>query len=357
MSATHRDQRSRNAQSAFTLIELLVVIAIIATLIGILLPSLGAARRSAREAVCSVRMRQLSTLIGTYGNANREWIPTLNWRAGVDYSEISEGPASDTSQATRDQAMYLARTRLNWDIEQFGEAFLPGSNWTMVLSDFSPAFLASEVDLCPEDRDSILYREAILEDATGETFLSLPGRPLPDASDGFARMAAIGSTYRLVPSAYSPDRASGDITTVEQGEFHRQVLVASNTPLGGRRVASVVFASGKVMLMDAYDRHSSSRRRYFLWDNAAQPLGFFDGSVRSKRAVDANLGFRPNDPTNSEPTSVAYRPDVSWEPPAPNGESEIVLPGRFGWTRDGLRGIDYGGRETSTGQPRPMGMP
>jgi prepilin-type N-terminal cleavage/methylation domain-containing protein len=337
---------------AFTLIELLVVIAIIATLIGILLPALGAARRSARETVCGVRMREMMGVVHAYGNTHREKIPTLNWRSGVDYPQITDGPADDNGQAIRDQAMLIARERLNWEIERFADAFLPGSNWTMVLDDFGPSFLGSAIDICPEERDALRWRDAILEDATGETYLGMGDRPLPDQADGFARMGPISSTYEIVPAAYSPDRGTGTVGTVEQGDFHRQVRSPGNTPLGGRRAASVTFPSGKVLLHDVYDRHSDSRTRYFLWPNARQPLGFFDGSVRTKNAADANPGFRPNDATSPDPTDVVYRPDPRWEPDAPNGEDTITVPGRFRWTRGGLRGIDYGGGEISTGQTR-----
>jgi prepilin-type N-terminal cleavage/methylation domain-containing protein/prepilin-type processing-associated H-X9-DG protein len=59
-----------NSGRAFTLIELLVVIAIIAVLMGILMPSLRAARESARGAVCLSNLRQLSVAWTLYVDGN-----------------------------------------------------------------------------------------------------------------------------------------------------------------------------------------------------------------------------------------------------------------------------------------------
>lgn len=59
----------------FTLIELLVVIAIIALLIGILLPSLGAARKQAKVLVCGTRLQQLGVGLTLYLNDHDETLP------------------------------------------------------------------------------------------------------------------------------------------------------------------------------------------------------------------------------------------------------------------------------------------
>ena len=65
----------RPGNHAFTLIELLVVISIIALLVGILLPALGAARRSAQRAVCLSNMRQIGVAMTAYTTNNKGFLP------------------------------------------------------------------------------------------------------------------------------------------------------------------------------------------------------------------------------------------------------------------------------------------
>jgi prepilin-type N-terminal cleavage/methylation domain-containing protein/prepilin-type processing-associated H-X9-DG protein len=60
----------------FTLIELLVAIAIIASLVGILLPSLSRARELAQRAACAANLRNLGLAVNFYANENDEWLPS-----------------------------------------------------------------------------------------------------------------------------------------------------------------------------------------------------------------------------------------------------------------------------------------
>src|SRR3990170_3929023 len=61
-----RNGRRSSTRGGFTLIELLVVIAIIALLIAILLPSLEAARRQAKQNTCLSRIKNIGTSSRVY---------------------------------------------------------------------------------------------------------------------------------------------------------------------------------------------------------------------------------------------------------------------------------------------------
>ncbi|MEM8756971.1 MAG: prepilin-type N-terminal cleavage/methylation domain-containing protein [Planctomycetota bacterium] len=71
-----RSPRTTN-RPGFTLIELLVVISIIALLIGILLPALGQARRSAQRTADLSNIRQMGLAFTTYANDFEDWYPVL----------------------------------------------------------------------------------------------------------------------------------------------------------------------------------------------------------------------------------------------------------------------------------------
>ncbi len=82
----------RRRNDGFTLIELLVVIAIIAILVGILLPSLGAARERGRVMVCQSNVRQLATAAVLYAQDFKETVWSVNeWLRLPDHTGTAPG--------------------------------------------------------------------------------------------------------------------------------------------------------------------------------------------------------------------------------------------------------------------------
>ena len=68
-------KQKHSRTKGFTLIELLVVISIIALLIGILLPALGAARKSAQAIVCGGNQRSVGQAMTTYTTDGKDLYP------------------------------------------------------------------------------------------------------------------------------------------------------------------------------------------------------------------------------------------------------------------------------------------
>jgi len=353
------------ARRAFTLIELLIVIVIIALLIAILLPALGDARRSGKLTLCSANMKQLGTSMFSYAADHDDRIANLNWRAKMrsanadtDIEDKLRQTHSDADAAMM-ECVQLVRQFNGQDIDiprVKGLGFPYPYMTPLVLADYLSGKIPEKGIVCPEDRWRLLWQTDPVN--YRDRFSELPLEAKVNARQMEGDMFPYSSSYEVTAGSY--DRFQSRISGIDEGSrvgqfrTHRKWAANQGVQLGEKiPMSTVSFPSQKVFFMDLYQRHYG-KDMFYANKEARQPLLSFDGNVTVRQTQDANQGWDPRAPNSDPGPSVYDFEPEGWEVPLKNGswEGAETVEGYYRWTRGGLRGIDFGGQELSTGQPR-----
>ncbi len=347
-----RGSRSTSQARAFTLIELLVVIAIIALLITILLPALGSARRAARLALCQSNIRQMLVGHHAYASTYRDHIAAFN--GIVEDADEYERHAFFPNMYDADYQAWAILTKAT-DRAKGDNAIPPFVRYNhsytttleqhayFMLNDFLDGGVLSKIAVCSEDRARLSWRA----DPLGID--SNPFKPTKGFNAENMEWWPYSSSYQLDPGAMTRKSTRDLATTYAQAGSHDIYETGVKFAwVGGRKISEVSFPAQKVALMDSQDRHVAKKEIFFLYPDAKQPLGFFDGSVSVRLTADAGEGENrkllyatPTPP----PVSFTYSPDAGFESPQPAGRKgkDLQVRGYYRWTSRNLSGVDFGG--------------
>lgn len=332
------------AARGFTLIELLLVVAIIALLVGILLPALGNARKAARTGVCQSNMRQQGVAMHTYAADFKERLYSFSWQKNQSLSNFGDlnGATSDVDAACNQMVDIVRRLgdRTQAETPKFtAGSFFPYLRYShLVLQDYLGTRLPDPTVACPEDQDQKRWGL----DPRGYD----QGKYQPNYGTGGINWRwPYRSNYWITVGAFDKNVVGQRARPADYG--HLFVTTGPTVKYGNRTMSEISFPGSKVFSYEQYGRHTNQAfdyRTYFGLDTSKIVVQMFDNSVALRNSKDANRGnANPNVPMGTVSTTAYNADGTTPDPRAPNGS--ILSYVRFQYTRGGLKGIDFGGKE------------
>jgi prepilin-type processing-associated H-X9-DG protein len=324
------------------------VIAIIALLVGLLLPALGAARNAAKLTLCATQMQQLGVSSASYAVDHKDYIWNYSWRvrhaAGSEFGDLRS--VSSDMDAQRSQYVDTFR-RITGRNHARETTLLPQILYGhFVLFDYLAARLPEPVYTCPSDRVRLGWAKNI-DDYLAGNAAPYPGSVNPPIADGNRAIRwAYSSSYEVTISAFDglqTSAAPSDYTRRLRNVQNNHFLFSATTvwKLDQQLISQVSFPSLKVFLHEGHARHAK-RHTYYAYPGASVNVLMFDGSVAFRNNNDADQGWDPWAPGNPNGYQYDYAPDA-WEPRAVSSTGRDRVYGFYRYTRNGLRGVDFGG--------------
>jgi len=327
-------------------------------------------------------MRQLTSAMNTYATSYEDRIASFTWQpratlggqpryGGTEYADIrarmaSIGPNEPHTTTAALQAVDIMRRRTGMTQTEMGMigGWVPHVWYThLILQDFLAARLPEKLVVSPADRHRLNWQR----DA-GRLYWQgywLPFQPeqyqLNSATSygGTLWRNVFSSSYQFVPASFDQLQSQGirqAAGTTVSGRLYQNgdenvFFVSQFNRLGGLRMSDVSFPSQKTVMHDNEDRHfQKNEALFYAFPEAKVMVAMFDGSVGPRPTREANPGWYPIQPRSPLPTRFVYNLNGQqlWRA---QRASQGSLFGYYRWTRGGLKGIDVGGREISSGQP------
>ncbi len=315
-------------------VEVLAAVVTVAVVAACLAAAVPRQRHLASLGQTMANLRQIGDAFATYGGDYQDRVLGYSWTPGNCPSQFPDlKTATDAVSAAANQAVDILRRRSGNASFIKVNGWLPHVYyWNLIVADYLNTPLPHALYQSPED-------QALLKRASDPANWNT-GTP----NDRWA----LSTSYEVTAGAWGgPDSGSNAIS--QDGQPFNLYLIPGAWTGAGRQLSEFVYPSKKALVFDRYQWHFGPRVGFFMYDEARVPAVAADGSATLRAGSNTNPGWKPNSPTNPQPSFINYNPPSSGlvlpVPPPLNNAAGDLVKGRLRYTRGGLAGRDFDGPE------------